>query len=639
MDSLKRVVKVQSKTSDLNIIREIFSRCGEMYVCRRVSERFSRLMSTRQAIYPYMTSTAGSACFFIDFKDNEGSELAVNLKLDNPCIHIQSLAIYPHLIDQYRTVNPFAFKTHPKTIHAIGSISEDIPALADLERDPDAMKRRKTHHGGTSRIRPALTGFRDSRSFCSSPPLLLPSPKTSPTGVLLPTLKYSETSLSNRNDENLLSAVNSSLFPPTPPPSFTSPLTPSLVLPVSFPTSSLLPVASLPPPVSPTCAFPDNGGLSFSLETRIVMTLCGESIIYNLRSLDTDPKAIIELLRTTASERGNWMVVGAYYRRTGNIRAAITVVTTMIEGTFTVLLTFGNMADTYWNRIGIVMTQHNVAENDLKPAFLMLSGCENDLRKRARSSGAHASEVSEHSGKSRQWLQKVYGVNSPPQTSPQSTNALGLNITSSSRPVPPVQSKYKDINAPPIKPTAETASLHSRLDASVPSAPRQHPAPTPPAPIQIANHSPARYRILEREIQSLRDRQARQSTLLSESRSAKRDLEDDFACERNLRRKLERQLGDVEQDLATARRMETYALDQMKREVDTRRRAEERAELERGIRMEFERVSEKRTVKPLFEDLANMFQRAAKGEGVSFSGLGSQTGRASHQASPFLGDA
>jgi hypothetical protein len=64
------------------------------------------------------------------------------------------------------------------------------------------------------------------------------------------------------------------------------------------------------------------------------MSLCGETIIYDLEALEDDPKAVITLLKATSSERGNWMIVAGQYRRKGNPSAAITVVTTMIEGRF-----------------------------------------------------------------------------------------------------------------------------------------------------------------------------------------------------------------------------------------------------------------------------------------------------------------
>jgi hypothetical protein len=62
------------------------------------------------------------------------------------------------------------------------------------------------------------------------------------------------------------------------------------------------------------------------------MTLCDQPISLNLQTLEDDPRSIIELLSATSSDRDKWMIVGALYRRKGNIHAALTVVTTMVKG-------------------------------------------------------------------------------------------------------------------------------------------------------------------------------------------------------------------------------------------------------------------------------------------------------------------
>lgn len=60
------------------------------------------------------------------------------------------------------------------------------------------------------------------------------------------------------------------------------------------------------------------------------------------------------------------------------------------------------------------MAQQGLSGDDLKPAFLLLSGCEMDLAKRAKLSQASAAE--EHYKTAETWLQKVYGVPTPPVT-------------------------------------------------------------------------------------------------------------------------------------------------------------------------------------------------------------------------------
>lgn len=66
--------------------------------------------------------------------------------------------------------------------------------------------------------------------------------------------------------------------------------------------------------------------------TRLSLSFCGEDITCDLKTLEPDPKFIIELLKTTDSECGSWMTVGAHYRRSGNFEAAIAVIKSMIEG-------------------------------------------------------------------------------------------------------------------------------------------------------------------------------------------------------------------------------------------------------------------------------------------------------------------
>ena len=65
---------------------------------------------------------------------------------------------------------------------------------------------------------------------------------------------------------------------------------------------------------------------------KLALQLSGVSFTYELKSLDSNPKEIIQLLKITGSERGNWMLVGAHYRRNANPAAAVRVATAMIEG-------------------------------------------------------------------------------------------------------------------------------------------------------------------------------------------------------------------------------------------------------------------------------------------------------------------
>jgi hypothetical protein len=84
--------------------------------------------------------------------------------------------------------------------------------------------------------------------------------------------------------------------------------------------------------VSRPLLLPSLFGPTFTLESSITMTLCGEAFIYDLNNLERAPTVIIELLEATSSERGNWIQVGSHYRRKSNPRAAISVVSTMLQG-------------------------------------------------------------------------------------------------------------------------------------------------------------------------------------------------------------------------------------------------------------------------------------------------------------------
>jgi hypothetical protein len=92
-----------------------------------------------------------------------------------------------------------------------------------------------------------------------------------------------------------------------------------------------------PPPVSVTPACPNQFDPTIMLglppiQTVLLMTLRGQPISFDLHTLEDDPRLIIELLIATSSDRDKWIIVGAFYRRTGNIHAALTVVTTMVKG-------------------------------------------------------------------------------------------------------------------------------------------------------------------------------------------------------------------------------------------------------------------------------------------------------------------
>ncbi|KAF9066147.1 hypothetical protein BDP27DRAFT_1331031 [Rhodocollybia butyracea] len=268
-----------------------------------------------------------------------------------------------------------------------------------------------------------------------------------------------------------------------------------------------------------------------------LLCLSGEVFSYDLKNLQPDPREIVDLLKCTGSERGNWMIVGASYRRQGNPRAAIIVLKAMLE----------------------VMAQHGIPEQQLKPAFLLLSGCETDLGKLTQEEGKVDHE---HYQKAQEWIQKVYGT----------TKILNRSTISE-----PLSSTANKLFHPPSSDSNESQRLtHSfRPKADLPARPP----------------SPDRSDIM-REIQSLRSRFHSQA-------GAKRKLKDSLDLERDIRRRLEKEVDILRRERDDSRRREENALIQLQRESEDRRRAEDDYFYERDLRMKMEeRLSGRRTPSP-----------------------------------------
>jgi len=245
------------------------------------------------------------------------------------------------------------------------------------------------------------------------------------------------------------------------------------------------------------------------------------------------------------------------------------------------------------------LVKRGVSEQDIKPAFLMLSGCEVDLAKKAKKKKDTAA-ASVHYRAAQKWLQRVFGEGAPPpetlarlqpfNAAPTSTTATDCSRLSSKSILTSPSSKVP-ICVSPITPATPSIATPTKPFAAIHTKPGNS--------ISLSQH-----RILERELQSLRDRNHDQAFLLSEVRNVKRKLEEDNEHERNLRRKLQRKLDELEKERDDARRLETYALDQIKQEVSIRRKAEERAE---KLRMELVKATAERNIdsKVVFEDLGN----------------------------------
>ncbi|KAI0790641.1 hypothetical protein C8Q75DRAFT_95652 [Abortiporus biennis] len=301
-------------------------------------------------------------------------------------------------------------------------------------------------------------------------------------------------------------------------------------------------------------------------------------------SLPANPDDAISFLVDTASNalsRDKWMVLAGQYRMNGNTEAAIAVLSAMIH----------------------VMISPTVGlpEGELKPIFLMLSSCHTEIWKRIRVNGP--SEISKmHFEKAKTYLQAVYGTNTPQLSAPSEM----LRVRSKSG----LNSKY-------IRESTDSFNMKEQVP-------------------QVESPSDSGHiKSLEKEIDTLRDRQSTQKTCLAQVRGAKRKLEEDLSLEKRSRRKLERELDTVIQELSGARRGEKYALEQCRREVENRRKAEERVvvlkeeikEVRRSA-AEFEDAAllRDRRSREIFGAVGIACMRAAKGEFIwetSASGNGS----------------
>ncbi|KAI0062923.1 hypothetical protein BV25DRAFT_1991122 [Artomyces pyxidatus] len=537
------------------------------------------------------------------------------------------LGIYPWKIDRYRCQHYFIEFAHPESVakactkangdFGVRALTSD-PALldrfisvippdkprkaAEVSGRTSAHSHTPEHHSPTAsthnRVRRASAQAKVRQAIKTDLPSIcdrqgsLPTPPRSAEGR---EDGHESTSLDHHLDIPDIALSTPPELPedrhkdpkPSSRESLLSPPKPSTSQPISVPLSGITPSQAVIPSGLPP------------LLTTMVMSFCGESISFDLNTLDDDPEAIVSLLKTTSSDRDKWMLVGASYRRLGKVSAAVAVMTSMIE----------------------VMKTYGMSDCDIKPAFLMLSSCQAELGKRARTTSGKETEASTaHMEKSRQWLQRIYGTAVPELADSSNTavvGALGLDLPRNGTSGPSTDSGENAHHPQSPQPTLSEVELlypspqsvlhashsRSRTAPGIPTGPRRTPAPTSP-------HHKASL-ALERDLQILRDRHASQVVELNSMRTAKRKVEDECVQERILRRKLERTLQDVETQLERTQKLEDAAREQVRWEVQARRKAEELVEQERAMRVEAEEKG-KRDVRPLFEGLAGIFQRAAQ---------------------------
>ena len=238
----------------------------------------------------------------------------------------------------------------------------------------------------------------------------------------------------------------------------------------------------------------------------------------------------------------------------------------------------------------------------------MISACHGDQAKRTKDpSGLNTPESTRHYQLSLKWLRKVYGTSVSLQN-PGFTSATAL-----AEPVSAIKS-----GPPKIDPSRKRDE-----QSALPPRPSFLPLPPISLPISPRNPSADRIRTLEHQVDVLRERNARSEKYVADSEALKRRYELELSHEKSKRRKLQGELDEISAELRATRRMEKYASDTARREAELCRKAEMR-EKELLKRIEALEKEKKRASDGgkagLFEDLANMFQKAAQAQGDGSGG-------------------
>ena len=288
-----------------------------------------------------------------------------------------------------------------------------------------------------------------------------------------------------------------------------------------------------------------------------------------------------------------------------------------------------------------VLTSPNVGmnENDLRPALLMLSSCHTELGKRARSLlGDEAALTKHHLYMSQMYLQKVYGTGVLSGPAALQGQRRSVSLPRSSR---GYLANASNLSSDMATTTTTNTTTDSTIDTSCSSPPsglrggRQNS-------IQNLNYDQLKIYVTDLEHQV--GRSAGECTIppthmesataaiathahVNQLRSAKRKLEEEIEAERRARRKVEEELDGTLRELTSVKRGERHALELCKREVEERRKAEERLErmrerLERAVRERREAVGREMRVREGVGRMGAMFLRMAEGEVDVSMGVG-----------------
>ncbi|TDL26116.1 hypothetical protein BD410DRAFT_895544 [Rickenella mellea] len=336
-------------------------------------------------------------------------------------------------------------------------------------------------------------------------------------------------------------------------------------------------------------------GNAYKATSRIPIVICSETIWFDLETLEDDPSGIISTLKQAHDASGSWIMVGAHYRRAGMVDSALMVITSFLQE----------------------MGETDTRDSALKPAYLLLSRCYSDLaHKLLLKEGNESDAVKSYREKAQEWIQRIYG-------NEECKAKLGpltpSHLQCPARPTPvasnPDSSHSDKENKAPPETTVSTKPAPSLPDRpkSVRPADDHHPSPSSaPPPNAPTTTNAARIKLLQTELQTLRDRQLTHATVLSEAKAAKRKAEDTAAEERSRRRKLQRRLEEVEAELEKRKESKEKARHGLRREGSARKPAEEKTQKDELLKSEQEESMPSKTARMVFGEIASLFSRAAQ---------------------------
>ncbi|KAF8507455.1 hypothetical protein BU17DRAFT_71157 [Hysterangium stoloniferum] len=305
----------------------------------------------------------------------------------------------------------------------------------------------------------------------------------------------------------------------------------------------------------------------------------GETIKFDLdMQLEADPAGIIHILTAVKADQKFWMITAAHYKGKKNLDAA----RKLLEAGIDMAVQSGMETDTkpFWyllaqnpGNVGVnasgIIEQPRTATPLSHPEF------------REENLPLHVSNKSQNETKGQRFryiARNLFKIVDRLDTIADN-HPLAPNVFCSESCQPAMFQKASpeceknhissdnSVRAVAIKPPA---SLASSVD-NIPTGPRGRVPQPIPYPVTETQNKLSR---LQTELGILHEKQNSAIADLSLTRAAKRKAEDDVREERSFRRKLEKELRTVEDALKRSKRMEDAALDQVKREVEARRKAE-----------------------------------------------------------------